>query len=42
MNGDTYEGFFKDDLPHGKGAYRWANGSIFEGNFIDGMRQGYG
>ena len=38
MNGDSFEGIFKDDLPNGKGIYRWKDGSLFEGIFVDGMR----
>jgi len=27
---------------HGKGRYYWSNGSIYEGEFKNGMRNGYG
>ena len=28
-NGDTFEGIYKNDLPDGKGIYRWKRGSVF-------------
>ena len=30
---DVYEGEYKDDLKHGAGVYRYANGDIFEGTY---------
>jgi 1-phosphatidylinositol-4-phosphate 5-kinase len=29
VNGDSYEGMYKDDAPTGKGTYLWANGSAY-------------
>jgi len=28
-NGDTFEGIYKNDLPDGKGIYKWKCGSVF-------------
>lgn len=39
---DTYEGHFKNGYPHGKGTYRWANGSEYTGNWKMGEREGEG
>ncbi len=39
---DKYEGKFKRGLPHGKGTYIWNNGDIYEGQWIEGMREGNG
>jgi len=37
--GDEYQGFFKNDKKNGKGTYKWANGNIYNGEFLDDMRQ---
>lgn len=29
MNGDKYEGGFKENLPEGKGVYTWVNGTKY-------------
>lgn len=39
---DQYIGEFKDGLPHGKGTYRWKNGDFYEGNWVNGQREGNG
>ena len=39
---DQYIGEFKDGLPHGKGTYRWKNGDFYEGNWMNGRREGSG
>ena len=44
---DLYKGQFyvneaKQIVRHGKGAIQYANGSIYEGLWVDGIRQGYG
>jgi hypothetical protein len=38
-NGECFRGWFKDDLPHGKGVYQCRDGSIIKGNWILGMMQ---
>ncbi len=32
-SGNKYEGLFKNNLRHGKGLLKYANGDIYEGNF---------
>ncbi len=39
---DKYEGEFKDDIINGFGKYTYSDGSYFEGNFVNGVKQGYG
>lgn len=39
---DQYIGEFKDGLPHGKGLYRWKNGDLYEGSWINGKKEGPG
>jgi hypothetical protein len=39
---DQYVGEFKDGLPHGTGVYRWKNGDIYEGHWVNGKRDGTG
>ena len=34
-NEERYEGFFKNNLRNGKGIYFFANGDIYEGNFLN-------
>jgi hypothetical protein len=41
-NGDKYIGEFQNAVPHGRGAYYGANGSVYKGPFVNGKRQGYG
>jgi hypothetical protein len=42
VNGDVYEGEFKNDERNGKGVYKYSNGGVFEGEWKDGHRQGKG
>jgi hypothetical protein len=39
---DTYEGRFLKGLPNGKGIYTWADGRIYEGEWVEGIREGEG
>ena len=39
---DGFVGYFKDGLPNGKGKYVFQNGSIFEGNWNMGKKEGEG
>ena len=41
-DGDVYIGTFHSSLFHGHGIRRLANGDMFEGQFFDGMQNGYG
>lgn len=41
-NGDVYIGKFKGILPHGNGKYTWSDGSVYEGDWIDGKMTGKG
>lgn len=41
--GAIYDGEWRYDMQHGRGTERWiGSNSIFEGEFIDGLRNGYG
>ena len=37
-----YEGNFDHNQFHGEGKYKWQDYSIYEGDWIDNMRKGYG
>lgn len=39
---DSYEGKFIKGMPSGEGTYRWSNGSYYEGQWRDGLREGKG
>lgn len=39
---DKYEGQFYKGLPQGKGVYTWSNGSSYDGQWIEGKRDGKG
>lgn len=39
---DHYQGAFKKGLPHGKGKYEYADGSVYEGLWSKGLRHGAG
>jgi len=39
---DHYRGSFKKGLPHGKGTYEYADGSLYEGMWSKGLRHGAG
>ena len=38
QNGDQYEGEIKENKKNGKGIFIWANGNIYEGDWIDDIR----
>ena len=44
INGDSYDGVFKDGLKHGQGKYIYKcdnnQMSIYEGNFINDVKHG--
>jgi len=40
--GESYQGQFFDDKPHGFGAYIYDNRSLYIGYFIGGRRSGHG
>ena len=41
--GAVYEGGWKYDMQHGYGVEKWlSTGSIFQGQFVDGLRNGHG
>jgi hypothetical protein len=42
VNGDIYQGEYKNDNFHGTGKYFWTNGSVYVGNFNEGCRDGHG
>jgi len=39
---DQYQGQFKAGLPDGKGTYKWKNGNVFIGLWVQGVREGLG
>ena len=39
---DTYEGQFLKGLPDGSGTYYWANGDVYQGDWLLGKREGVG
>jgi hypothetical protein len=41
VGGNLYEGEF-DDLFHGHGVYKWKDGSVYEGSFNRGKKEGVG
>lgn len=41
-NIDYFYQFWADGCQHGKGIYRYSDGSYFEGNWKAGRREGYG
>jgi hypothetical protein len=41
-NSNTYIGQFKDGKAHGIGTYKWANGEEYDGQWVNGVRQGKG
>jgi len=47
VNGDFYEGYFKDGLPHGHGVKKEGHfmasiASVYIGEWAAGVKQGYG
>lgn len=40
--GDTYEGDWKDNKPHGYGLKRWKDGSYYQGEWVEGQQEGKG
>lgn len=41
-NGNVYRGAFMNNKPHGKGIYTWANGEIYDGEWIQASKNGFG
>jgi len=41
-SGSVYEGEMKDGLRHGVGTYRWSNGDVYIGKYVNDVRQGKG
>lgn len=39
---DKYEGMFRKGLPNGKGTYTWSSGERYEGQWLEGSRDGVG
>jgi len=42
LQGDEYSGTWAQDKITGTGNYSWANGDVFEGAFVDGLKHGQG
>ncbi|KAJ1405392.1 Phosphatidylinositol-4-phosphate 5-kinase, core [Sesbania bispinosa] len=41
-NGDVFIGKIKGILPHGNGKYTWSDGTVYEGEWVDGKMSGKG
>ena len=41
-NGDTYTGGVHKDKPHGYGILKTADGSLYHGIHVNGLREGFG
>lgn len=39
-NGNSYEGEMKGESKHGRGVYRWANGTLYEGSYHMDLKHG--
>ena len=39
-NGGVHDGYWKNGVPHGFGKVTYENGDTYEGEFIDGKREG--
>ncbi len=39
---DHYIGHFRKGLPHGSGRYEWRNGDLYDGEWNEGKREGFG
>lgn len=37
-----YQGYWKNNLRHGKGKHTWKNGDVYEGDFFNGHKNGQG
>ena len=42
INGNRYEGGFKEGVKHGRGVFTWANGDVYDGEYANGLRNGRG
>lgn len=42
FTGTQYKGDMMENLPHGKGTYKFPNGTIYEGEFFKGNFHGEG
>ena len=41
-NGDSFTGTYRGGKPDGYGQYRWKSGSVYIGEFKDGLKHGKG
>lgn len=41
-DGTYYEGFYKNDIKNGQGRYKDVDDSIWEGEWVNGKREGLG
>lgn len=42
VNGDIYEGYWKNDKAHGKGEFKSITGIITKGTWFENKLEGYG
>jgi hypothetical protein len=40
VDGSTYEGFWSNDVRHGKGVFKSREGTVYDGMFDDDIRHG--
>ena len=39
-DGNKYTGSWLNDLKHGSGVERWNDGACYDGEFVEGLKQG--
>lgn len=42
MHGAIYDGEWKNNYQNGKGIHKYENGDVYDGNFLEGQKSGYG
>lgn len=42
INGESYDGLWKDDLKNGEGEFNYANGGKYVGDWVEDRKEGRG
>ena len=42
QSGDFYDGMFCNSVREGKGVYKWSDGRVYEGDYVNDQRHGHG